>query len=547
MKKNLLIIIAVVAVVAVAAVVTRAPQDKPKTDTAATESAATESAAVKTLHMHNGGDPSSLDPHKISGDWENRIVGDLFEGLVTEDAQARPSPGMAERWDVSDDGLVYTFHLRDAKWSDGEAVTAHDFVFALRRLMNPETAAKYAWIQFPIKNAKAINKGEAELDTLGVEAVDDKTLRVTLENQTPYFIGALTHYTAYPVPRHAYDKHGDDWVKPENIVSNGPYKAVEWIPGSHVRSAANEHHHAAAGLDIREVVYYVLEDAAAALKRYEAGEFDILTEFPTDHIERLREERAGELFVAPFQGLYYYVFNHNSPAMKDERVREALSMAVNRKVVVDKILGTGEIAAYSWVPPGMDNSREPYEAKWKDTPYEERLARAKELMAEAGYGEDNPLKVTLRYNTNENHKRVAVAISGMWKPLGVETELVNTEVKVHYDDLQANTGFDIARAGWLADYNDPVNMLELLSPDSQYNYGRWQSEEFGELMKQAEAETDLAKRADLFYNAEQLAIDASAAIPIHYYVSRNIVSPKIGGFENNVRDVHRTRYLTKSE
>ena len=504
-------------------------------------------AAGKTLHMHNGGDPASLDPHKVSGDWENRIVGDLFEGLVTEDRQARPVPGMAERWEVSADGLTYTFHLRDAKWSDGEPVTAHDFVFALRRLMDPETAAKYAWLQFPIKNGEAINKGESAPETLGIEAADDRTLKITLGNVTPYFLGALTHYTAYPVPKHAYDRHGDDWVKPENIVSNGPYKAVEWVPGSHVRAVVNDRHHAAAGLDIDEVVYYALDDVSAALRRYEAGEFDILTGFPTDHIERLRAERPDEIFVAPFQGLYYYAFNHNTPALKDRRVREALTMAVNREVIAEKILGTGEIAAYSWVPPGMDNSREPYEAKWKSIPHAERMKRARELMAAAGHSPDNPLKLVLRYNTDENHKRIAVAVSGMWKPLGVAVELINTEVKVHYDDLNKNTGFDIARAGWLADYNDPVNMLELLAPENIYNYGRWNNAEFGALMTEAEKEIDLKKRADLFYRAEQIAIDHSAAIPFYYYVSRNIVSPKIKGFENNARDIHRTRYLTKSE
>ena len=503
--------------------------------------------AAKTLHMHNGGDPSSLDPHKVSGDWENRIVGDLFEGLVTEGPRAYPVAGMAERWEVSDDGLVYTFYLRDARWSDGEPVTAHDFVFALRRLMDPKTAAKYAWLQFPIKNGEAINAGKKEVSELGVKAVNDRTFRITLQNSVPYFLGALTHYTAYPIPRHVYDRHGDNWVRPENIVSNGPYKAVEWVPGSHVRSVVNSMHHAADRLDIDEVIYYALEDNSAALKRYEAGEFDILTAFPTDHIDRLRAERPDELFIAPFQGLYYYVFNHNTPALKDVRVREALSMAINREIIVEKIIGTGEIAAYSWVPPGMDNSRTPYQAKWKDIPYGERLQHARQRMTEAGYSPDNPLKLALRYNTDENHKRVAVAIAGMWKPLDVRVELINSEVKVHYDDLTENTGFDIARAGWLADYNDPVNMLELLSPDSPYNYGRWHNEEFGELMSQAEKESDLEKRADLFLQAEQIAIDHSAAIPIYYYVSRNIVSPKIRGFVNNARDIHRTRYLTKSE
>lgn len=504
-------------------------------------------AAGKTLHMHNGGDPASLDPHKVSGDWENRIVGDLFEGLVTEDRQASPIPGMALRWEISADGLTYTFHLRAAKWSDGAAVTAHDFVFALRRLMDPRTAANYAYLQYPIRGAEAVNSVDLPVEQLGVAALDERTLRIELENPTPYFLGALTHWTAYPVPRHILVTHDDDWVKPENIVSNGPYKAVEWVPGSHVRAVKNDLHHDAANIDIDEVVYYVLEDESAALRRYEAGEFDILTEFPTDHIERLLDERPDELFVAPFQGLYYYVFNHNAEQLSDRRVREALSMAVNRPVITDKILGNGALPAYSWVPPGMDNYGVPYSAAWKDTPYSMRMARARQLMAEAGYGADNPLRLTLRYNTNENHKRVAIAVSGMWKALGVETELVNTEVKVHYDDLQRNTGFDLARAGWLADYNDPDNFLNLLRSDVDYNYGRWNNAEFDALMEMAKVESDLSKRARLLYRGEQLAIDDSAALPIYYYVSRNIVSPKIKGFEDNVRDIHRTRWLTKTE
>jgi len=514
---------------------------------AAALSSAAPPAAAGTLHMHNGGDPASLDPHKVSGDWENRIVGDLFEGLVTEDRQASPIPGMALRWEISADGLTYTFHLRDAKWSDGEAVTAHDFVFAYRRLMDPKTAANYAYLQYPIRNAEAVNGGDAPVEQLGVAALDDRTLRIELENPTPYFLGALTHYTAYPVPRHALARHGDEWVKPENIVSNGPYKAVEWVPGSHVRAVKNDLHHDAANIDIGEVIYYVLEDESAALRRYEAGEFDILTEFPTDHIERLLDERPDELFVAPFQGLYYYVFNHNTPQLSDRRVREALSMAVNRPVITDKILGNGALPAYSWVPPGMDNYGVPYSAAWQDMPYSMRVARAKQLMAEAGHSADNPLRLTLRYNTNENHKRVAIAVSGMWKALGVETELVNTEVKVHYDDLQRNTGFDIARAGWLADYNDPDNFLNLLRSDVDYNYGRWNNAEFDALMERAKTEVDLSKRAGILYRGEQLAIDDSAALPIYYYVSRNIVSKKIKGFEDNVRDIHRTRWLTKTD
>ncbi len=312
-------------------------------------------AAAVTLHVQNGGDPTSLDPHKVSGDWENRIVGDIFEGLVTEDPGALPMPGMATSWDISDDGLVYTFKLREgAVWSDGEPVTAADFVFAFQRLMNPETAANYAYLQYTIKNAEAINGGDiTDLGALGARAIDDKTLEITLENPAPFFLGALTHYTAFPVPKHVIEQHGDDWVKVDKIVVNGPYRPVEWVPGSHVKTVVNDSWYDTASLKIDEVVFYKLEDQSAALKRYRAGEFDILTGFPKDQFDWIQENLPGQAHVAPFAGLYYYVMNHNQAPFDDVRVRTALSMALNREVIGPQVLGTGELPAYSWVPPGM--------------------------------------------------------------------------------------------------------------------------------------------------------------------------------------------------
>lgn len=505
-------------------------------------------ATATTLHVHNGGDPSSLDPHKISGDWENRVVGDMIEGLVAEDANASPIPGQAESWTISEDLLTYTFTLRDGiTWSDGEPVTAGDFVFAFQRLMNPETAANYAYLQYPIKNAEAINGGEiTDLNELGVKALDDKTVEISLENPTPFLLGALTHYTAYPLPQHVVEAKGDDWVQVENMVVNGPYKPVEWVPGSLVHLAINDTYYDADKLAIDEVIYYVLEDESAALRRYRAGEFDILTEFPTDQYGWMEENLPGEAHVAPFAGLYYYTLNSSKPPLDDARVRQALSMAVNREVIGPDVLGTGELPAYSWVPPGMDNYGEVATVAWKDTPYGEKVAEATSLLTEAGYGPDNPLSIQLRYNTNENHKRIAVAIAAMWKPLGVEVELFNAETKVHYADLQAGES-EVARAGWLADYNDPVNFLGLLQGGIDYNYGRWTNAEFDALLDEAAAETDLEARAGLLRQAEQIAMDDSAAIPIYYYVSRNVVSPKVSGFEDNAFDIHRTRWLSLTD
>jgi len=505
-------------------------------------------ASAVTLHMQNGGDPSSLDPHKVSGDWENRIVGDIFEGLVTEDAQAEPIPGMATDWEVSDDGLTYTFNLREgAVWSDGEPVTADDFVFAFQRLMDPATAANYAYLQYTIENAEAINGGDiTDLGELGVRAIDDTTLEITLENPTPYFITALTHYTAYPVPKHVVEEHGDEWVRIDNIVVNGPYRPVEWVPGSHVKTVVNESWYDTDSLQIDEVVFYKLEDQSAGLKRYRAGEFDILTDLPKDQIGWIEENLPGQARVAPFAGLYYYSVNTTKAPFDDVRVRQALSMGLYREVIGSQVLGTGELPAYSWVPPGMANYGEPAYVAWKDLPQDEKVEQAKALLAEAGFGPDNPLELQLRYNTNDNHRRIAVAVAAMWKQLGVEVELYNTETKVHYAELQ-EAQLDVARAGWLADYNDPVNFLELLKSGVPYNYGRYANAEFDALLEQAAGESDLTVRADLLRQAEQIALEESASIPIYYYLSENVVSPAISGFEDNAFDIHRTRWLTKSE
>lgn len=504
--------------------------------------------SAATLNIHNGGDPTSLDPHKVSGDWENRIVGDIFEGLLTEDRGAQPIAGQAESWTISDDGLTYTFNLRDGiAWTDGTPVTASDFEFAFKRLMDPETASSYAYLQYPIKNAEAINGGTiTDFGEMGVKALDAKTLEITLEQPTPYFLGALTHYTAYPVPKHVVEAMGSDWVKIGNIVTNGPYKPTEWVPGSHVTTIKNDAYYDAENMKIEGAKFFVLEDESAALKRYRAGDFDIMTEFPTDQYEWMKTNMPGEPQVAAFAGLYYYVVNHNKPPFDNADVRQALAMSINREVIGPQILGTGELPAYSWVPPGMADYGEPAYFKWKDLPYGEKVSEAKALLEKAGFNAENPLSVQLRYNTNENHKRIAVAISAMWKQVGIDVSLYNTEVKVHYDELKRNI-LDIGRAGWLADYNDAQNFLNLLETDIPNNYGRFSNAEFDALMEQSNGIVDLEKRAELMKQAEQIAMDQTAAIPIYYYLSRNVVSPKVKGFENNVFDIHRTRWLELTE
>ncbi len=506
-------------------------------------------AQAATLHLHNGGDPRSLDPQRVSGNWEDRPVSDYIEGLMTLDAKGGAILGQAASYSVSDDGLVYTFKIRDnAMWSDGEPVVAEDFVLGLQRLEDPKTAAEYAYLQYFIDNAEAINSGEiTDLDELGVKAIDDKTVEITLNAPTPYFLQALTHYSAYPVPSHVVAEYGDDWASIDHLVANGPFKPVEWVPGSYIHSVKNDKYYAADTVKLDDVYYYITDDDNAALQRYRAGEIDILSNFASDQYQLLQDQYPGQAHVFPFLGVYYYVINQTKEPFTDVRVRKALSIAINRKVIGPDILGTGELPAYGWVPPGTSNYEgEQYMPAYADETYDERVAEAAKLMEELGYTAENPLTVQLRYNTNENHQRIAVAISAMWEPIHVKVELFNSDVSTHYDALTAGD-FEVGRAGWIMDYDDPSNMLDLLKSGTGNNYGRYANAEYDELLAKAANEQDLVKRAGYMHAAEKIAMDEFGVIPIYYYVAKWVISPKVSGFEDNAVDRHLVRYISKSE
>lgn len=496
-----------------------------------------------TLRVASMGEPASLDPHKVSGTWENYIVGDMYVGLTTEDPKANAVPGVAESWTVSEDGKTYTFKLRKSSWSDGAPLTAKDFVYSMQRILLPETAAEYASLLYIIGGAEAINTGKAAANTLAVKALDDYTLEVRLNGPAPYFLELLTHYTAYPVPRHVIDKVGKDWTKPENIVTNGPFKLVEWLPNTHVKLTRNDKYYDAGSVVLDNLTFYTQEDRAAVQKRFRAGEIDVAMDFASDQIDWLRANMPEETHIAPYMGVYYYPINSSVAPFNDLRVRKALSMAVNREAIVDKVLKTGELAAYSFVPPGVSHYENAAEVEWKSVPFAERIKQAKALLAEAGFTAEKPLKLTLKYNTSENHKRIAVAVASMWKQIGVETELFNTEVKVHYADLkQAN--FQVARAGWIADYNDAQNFLYLLETRTgPNNYGRYSNPEYDRLMLEAEVAADLDKRGGLMRQAEGLAMADCPVIPIYHYVSKNLVAKNVVGFADNSKDIHRWRYV----
>jgi oligopeptide transport system substrate-binding protein len=504
-------------------------------------------AAEKVMRIANMGEPESLDPHKTSTTGESRILRNLFEGLVVQDPKGNAVPGAAESWQISDDGLTYTFKLRaNAKWSNGDPVTASDFVFSFRRIEDPNLRAQYSEVLYPIKNAEEINTGKAPVNELGVKAIDATTLEITLKAPTPYFLQLLTHTTGLPVNPKAITEHGNDWVKPGRMVSNGAYMLADVKPQAFIRIAKNPQYWHAAKVTIDAVVFDPSEDRAAVLKRYRAGEFDLVDDLPTDQLGWLKQNMPKELHIAPYAGVYFFTFNVTKPPFNDVRVRQALAMAVNREVLVERITLAGELPAYGFVPDGTANYTS-QKAPWIKMNQAARDAEAIKLMTAAGYGPRKPLKFRLNYNTSENHKKIAVAIAAMWKKLGVEVELVNTEVKVHFANLRQGD-FEVGRAGWIADYNDAQNYLFLSQTSTkQQNYARFSNPEFDKLMDQASVTKEAPQRAELLQQAETILLKEMPVMPIYFYVSKNLVSTKIKGWVDNPFDMFYVRNLSLSD
>jgi oligopeptide transport system substrate-binding protein len=504
-------------------------------------------SAQSVYNRGSQGEPETLDPQKTSTVVESDLLLDLYEGLVTYDARANVVPGVAESWTVNDDGTAYSFKLRaNAKWSNGDPVTAGDFVFSFRRLMNPETGAKYANILYTIKNGEKVNKGQAKVEELGVKAIDDRTLEISLETPAPYFIAQLAHQTGFPVHPASVEKFGKDFVKPENWVSNGAYTLKSFSPNDKIVLAKNPNYREAAATKIDTVNVIGIEDRSAALRRFQAGELDSYNDVPTDQIKFIRDNLKTKFKLAPYLGTYYFVFNTRKAPFNDARVREALSMVIDREFLAEDIWGGTMIPAYSFVPPGIGNYAEPAYASWKDMSPIEREDKAKELLKAAGFGPGGkPLTVEIRYNTSENHKNTSVALANMWKPFNIEAKLVNTDLKTHYALLRDKGDFDVARAGWIADYSDPQNFLFLAESDNKgLNYASYSNADYDALMKKAASEKDLGARGKILKDAEAIFMRDQPYIPLLYYSSKNLISEKVVGYEPNVLDRHLSRFIS---
>jgi len=515
----------------------------------ANETLAERAAREDVLHRGNTAEPLSLDPHKASGTWENNIIGDMFIGLYTENAAAEPIYGMAESHTVSEDGRVWRFTLRDAQWSDGTPVTAQDFQFAFRRILDPNTLAQYASLLYAIENAQPVNEGAMDADQLGVRAIDEKTLEIRLEYPAPYLPGLLSHYTAFPVPRHVVEAHGAAWIQPENIEVNGPFKLTEWRTNDYVHVEKNPLFYDAENVCLSEIYFYPTNDNNAAVRRLRAGELHINSEFPGQKIDELREQLPGYVRVSPFLSTVYYAYNVRRPPFDDARVREALAMALDRDFMVNEILKTGQIPADRLVPPGIANYQEGAQVWWWDLSLEERRAKARQLLTEAGFGPDNPLQFEYTHRNTSDNPRVAPVVQADWEAIAdwVDVDITGIETQIHYDNLRAGN-FEVGDAAWVADFNDPINFLYLLETKTgQMNYGKYSNPEYDALVDASNRELDMERRAALMSQAEQIMLDDMPIIPMWYFVTKNLVSPRIIGWEDNVVDIHRSRYLCFEE
>ena len=497
------------------------------------------------LNRGNGPDISSLDPHFITGNWEAYVIGDCLLGLTTEGPDGNAIPGAAEHWQTSADGKIWTFHLRDHRWSDGTQVMAEDFVYAWQRILDPKIAAPYAYYLYLVKNARAVNAGTAPASALGIAAKDDRTLVVILNEPAPYLPEWLQHQTTWPVPRHAVIAKGAAWSRPDNFVGNGPYLPVSWVPNDRVVLKKNPLFYETDRTRIATVNYIATQDNQAALKRLLAGELDLQEPFAIGAIDWLRRNMPAALDIRPNLSNAYILFNFLKPKLRDARIREAMNLAYDREVVSAKILKLGDPTAYAFVPPGTVNYPSSASLRFKHTPMRERVEKARALMANAGYGPDNHFRASYLITPNPDVLRSTAVVQAMMRRIFIDLEITSVDGSIFYKTLSSHE-FELAPSSWIGDFNDASTFLDLLYTGNGNNYGSYSSPRFDRLYESAKLQSDAAKRGQLMADAEQVALDDFAVIPTRFRQSQNLVEPYVKGWrtkEPNLRNFHRTRWL----
>lgn len=500
-----------------------------------------DTSGLKILRFGNGTEPSGLDPHVVTGVPEHHILLALFEGLSSPNPKTlAPEPGMAESWTVSDDLKTYTFNMRkDAKWSNGDPVTAHDFEYSWKRILTPTLASEYAYMLHIVKNAEKYNKGELKDWTkVGAKATDASTFVVNLEAPTPYFLSLLHHYSTWPVHKATIEKHGawdnrnNPWTRPGNIVSNGPFTLKRWEINKILVVAKNPNHWQAKNVHLDEVHFSPIDNEQTEERNFRAGKLHVTSSVPIHKIGVYKEKNPDLIHIDPYLGTYYYRVNVTKKPLSDKRIRKALALALDRNTIVEKVSKGGQLPAFAYTPPNTAG----YTSK---TQLQESITEAKKLLAEAGYPDGKGLPaIEILYNTNEGHKKIAVAIQEMWKTrLGVDITLNNQEWKV-YLNSQKSLNYQVSRAGWIGDYNDPNSFLDMFLTDGGNNQTGWSNKEYDMWVKKASTESNLAKRLEYFQNAEKILMTEGPVIPIYTYTRIYLKSPKLTGWYPNILSTH---------
>lgn len=505
--------------------------------------------AEKVLRRGIGGSPGTIDPHKADVVNEAIVIYDLFEGLMSIGPDGEPRYALAERHEMTPDGLTYTFTLRpNLKFSDGTPIAAEDVVYSYRRLADPKTASPYSYFTWPIVNGYDVSTGKKPLDALGVEAVDARTVRVSLSQPAGYFLGQVSHQAMSVVPRAAVEKHGTEWTRPGNLVGTGAYVLTEAVPQSHYKSVKNPHYYDAASVKIDTVMHMPVESADTEMKQFRAGELDATYTMPVQQLSFARESLADALRPTPMFATFYIAFNlKNEPWKSNPKLREAMSLALDRDVIAKKVIDPMVRPAFTFVPPDSVKGYKSPVPDWAETSQKERDERARALLKEAGYGPGaKPLPpVEVLYTTSENNRRILIAVAAMWKQkLGIDANLANQEGRVVSDIAQNRQFKDMVLFGWIGDYTDPNTFLKIMRSDVPLqNYASFESADYDRLLDEGNASLDPEVRLAKLAEAEAIFVNSHAILTTHHNTRFRLVSPKVKGWTPNPRDHYPTRFL----
>jgi oligopeptide transport system substrate-binding protein len=513
--------------------------------TAAEIPAGAQLASQQTIVRHIKDEPASLDPMKAVGLPEIQVMRDLFEGLTSQDAKGQIVPGVAESWS-SNDNKIWLFTLRkDARWSDGSPVTAQDFVYSWQRLVNPKNSSPFAWFAAlsGIENAEAITKGSMSPEKLGVTATDATHLKVTLSRPVPWLPAMMANAALFPVPQKVIQAEGDAWTAPGKLVGNGAYQLQTRVVNEKIVLVRNKHYWDDKHSVLTQVTFLPINEESSATKRYRAGDIDITESFPKNMFALLKKSLPGEVYTPDQLGTYYYAFNTQKGPTADARVRKALSWSIDRRIIAEKVLGTGEKPAWHFTP-DVTAGFTSQQSYLQQHSQQELNAQAKALLAAAGYGPAKPLHLTLLYNTSESHQKIAIAVASMWKKtLGAEVTLQNQEWKTYIDSRNSGN-FDVIRASWVGDYNEPSTFLSLLTASHSGNIARFNSAEYDALLAKASTETSVQARNADYNKAEQIIADQAPIAPLYQYTNGRLIKPWVKGYPiTNPEDVAYSREL----